>query len=249
MGSFLRKKLGLIRSWYIYYSNPFNQKKLQKFYEPFVKPGDLCFDIGSHLGNRVRTWNKMGAKVVALEPQPQCMAFLKRKFSNKANVTLVEKAVGAEKGELPLHISELTPTVSTLSKEWFEPIRESTSYEVNWNETIMVEVVTLDDLIETYGMPVFCKIDVENYEKEVLEGLSKPIPALSFEYFTLTLDKAVECIELIEQLGNYEFNWQVGPSENLAASEWLSAAAMKTNMANPEGKERHGDVLARVVKV
>ena len=34
-----------------------------------VKPGDLAFDIGSHVGDRISSFRRLGARVVALEPQ------------------------------------------------------------------------------------------------------------------------------------------------------------------------------------
>ena len=31
--------------------NPFRRRRLTRFYKPFINPGDLCFDIGAHVGN------------------------------------------------------------------------------------------------------------------------------------------------------------------------------------------------------
>ena len=53
-----------------------DQKKL-KFYSQFIKKGDLVFDVGANLGNRTKIFLKLGARVVAIEPQPFCMSRLK----------------------------------------------------------------------------------------------------------------------------------------------------------------------------
>ena len=44
----------------------------------FVKPGDLVFDIGAHLGNRTRAFVALGCRVVAVEPQPHVARMLRR---------------------------------------------------------------------------------------------------------------------------------------------------------------------------
>ena len=43
---------------------------MDALYRQFVKRGDLVFDIGAHVGDRVAAFRRLGAKVVAVEPQP-----------------------------------------------------------------------------------------------------------------------------------------------------------------------------------
>ena len=45
---------------------------MDALYARFVRPGDLAFDIGSHVGDRIGSFRRLGARVVALEPQPLC---------------------------------------------------------------------------------------------------------------------------------------------------------------------------------
>ena len=45
-----------------------------------------------------------------------------------------------------------------------------------------VPVTTLDAQIASFGVPNYCKIDVEGFEEEVLSGLTKPLPVVSFEF-------------------------------------------------------------------
>lgn len=243
----LRQRLGILRSQIMYYGKPFNRRKLTQFYSQFVKKGDLCFDIGSHLGNRVDAWVRLGANVVALEPQPACMNYLQRRFGHNPDVTLLQKAVSNEPGTLELHVSQLTPTISTLADEsWRETMRDKTSFHVQWDHAIPVEVVTLDQLIERHGIPAFCKIDVEDFEVNVLKGLSQPIPALSIEYFTPTMDRAIMCIDIISSLGPYTFNWSFGESQVMESSTWLSADQIKSILQNYTPEDRSGDVYARL---
>ena len=97
---------------------------------------------------------------------------------------ILEEAAGPAVGTARLAVSEATPTVSTLAGGWREKIRtENPTFEaVRWEATVEVPVTTLDVLIQRYGVPAFCKIDVEGFEAEVLAGLSQPVPALSVEF-------------------------------------------------------------------
>jgi hypothetical protein len=120
---------------------------------------------------------------------------------------------------------------------------------VRWNERIPVTVTTLDALIAHYGLPAFCKIDVEGYELEVLKGLSQPIPALSFEYLPACLDTARHCIAHLASLGTYAFNWSVGEAQCLRSAAWLDAEAMYARLMTFTPAEGSGDIYARLQQI
>ncbi len=240
-------RLGLWRSILIYYWKPFNQRNLRRFYRQFIEPGDLCFDIGAHLGNRSKAWLALGAKVVAFEPQPLCIDFLKKKFKTNSDFILDKRAVGEQAGVLPMFISQNAPTVSSLSgQKWRQALNERSGFEVKWQEQIEVEVVNLDQLILQYGQPAFCKIDVEDFEEAVLKGLSVPIKALSFEFFNWTPQRTKACLSLLMKLGNYEFNWTFGEKLIFRSSTWLSAKQILEQIsAFKTGTSFSGDIYAR----
>ena len=243
-----RKQLGILRSRAMYYWKPFNRKRLKKFYAQFVNQGDLCFDIGSHLGNRVRAWDDLGAKVVALEPQPQCLAYLNKKFGQNSNITIIPKAVADKPGSMKMYVSTLTPTVSTLSgDDWKATIDEHSRQKIQWDEEIDVEVVTLDQLIKTYGIPKFCKIDVEDFEEEVLLGLSQSIPCLSLEYLAPCIDKTIACVERLAEIGSYEYNYSYGESQVLNSDNWLGYEEMLNVLNAVQVNDRSGDIYARII--
>lgn len=245
--SYIRSKLGLWRSILIYYWKPFNESRLKQFYGQFIQEDDLCFDVGAHLGNRSNAWLKLGAKVVAIEPQPQCIRFLEKKFGRKANFTLVKKGVGTTEGSAELHISAYTPTVTTLAnQEWRKVIDEDTSFKVQWEEKKTIDITTLDQLIEQYGLPAFCKLDIENYEYEALLGLSKPIPCLSVEFYPATIQQAVKCVERLEQITTYKYNWSFGESQKLEHSKWVDANTIITFFQTVKRGDKYGDFYARI---
>ena len=113
-----------------------------------------------------------------------------------------------------------------------------------------VQVTTLDGLIQEFGVPKFCKIDVEGYEPQVLNGLSTPLPALSFEFHQETLDEVEACLNRLVQLGAYEFNFADGEAFAMALPRWVGAVELLRilkGIPNPHYRPFWGgDVYARL---
>ncbi len=244
--SWLRRTAGIVRSLVIYW-RPGRQKALRLLYAPFVVPDDLVFDVGAHLGDRTVAFADLGARVVALEPNPTLLPWLRRFAGRRPGVTIVDEAVGAAAGRAQLALSEATPTLSTLAAGWRERIvRDNPTFRrVRWDQEVEVAVTTLDDLIERFGEPGFCKIDVEGHEAAVLEGLSQPLAAVSFEFVAGTLDVAVACVRRLEALGAYDFNVVAGEERDFVHREWMSADAMVRWLEAGAGGGSSGDVYAR----
>jgi len=237
---------GILRSLVIYL-RPGRQKGLRRLYAPFVHPGDLVFDIGAHVGDRSRAFLRLGARVIAVEPQPQLRPWLERTLRGDPRAQILPQAVGAEVGRAQLAISRRNPTVSSLSESWRTRLPEVHPgfRGVRWEEQVEVEVTTLDVLIAQFGVPAFCKIDVEGYEGEVLKGLSYPIPALSFEFIAGGLDLAADCIERLEAIGPYEFNAIPGEQRRFYHPSWISGAEMRSWLLFGAERLSSGDLYAR----
>ena len=238
----LRQQLGLLKSRIIYDYKPFNQLRMIRFYSNFIRPGDLCFDIGAHTGNRTNAWLIMEARVVIVEPQPLLVRLLEKKFQFNKSCTLIAKAVGSKPGEGSMMISLNNPAISTLSDHWVSTIKDFEP-SASWNDRIIVDVTTLDELIRNYGTPAFCKIDVEGYEEEVLKGLSKPLPSLSFEFFPTTPLRTINCIDCLEELGRYKYNWSFTESFRLVSKAWINDEEMIKAIMNYKGR-KSGDIYA-----
>lgn len=240
--------LGLARSFLIYYGIPGRQRRMRRFYSQFIQPGDLCFDVGAHLGNRIRVWRALGARVVAVEPQPDLMRWLGRLYGRSPQVTLLQTAVGAVPGSATLHISSRTPTVSTLSPEWITAVQQDSSFAaVTWDEAVTVPVTTLSELIQMYGLPTFCKLDIEGYELQALQGLDRPLPALSFEHIPPSQHLTTACLERLEALGAYQFNYSPGETHRLLFDQWLTPPELSRYL--PHLPPASGDIYARLTTI
>lgn len=245
--STLDRALGLARSIAIYHAIPGRQRRLRRLYARFVPAGGLAFDIGAHAGNRTRALRALGARVVALEPQPDFHALLRLMFGRDAGVTLLAAAAGASTGEAELAISERTPTVTTLAADWRDArARDADFAGVRWNRALRVPVTTLDELIARHGRPDFVKIDVEGHEGEVFAGLSQPLPALSFEYLPAAPDAVAACVTRLAALGEYRFNWSEGESFALARTDWVPGAELVAALRGSGAPRRSGDVYAQL---
>ncbi len=233
------------KSRIIYDFKPFNRIRLRRFYEKLIKKGDLCFDIGAHTGNRTGTWLRLGAKVVAAEPQPYFCLLLKKKYSRFSGFTLLPHAVSDRVGEASLQISSLNPTLSTISEGWKDTIN-NIAPSIKWDKQISVQVTTLQEMIEIHGVPDFCKIDVEGLEDKVLAGAKTALPLLSFEFFPTTPDQALKCIDILMERGVYEFNWVWVETFRFRSKSWLTADEM-IKAIKAYKKPYSGDIYARLI--
>ncbi len=244
-GHLISRATGIARSLLIYYGQVWRHRRMEAFYRQFLGAGDLAFDLGAHVGNRVRVFRRIGARVIAVEPQPDFVAVLQLLYGRDPGVTIRGCGVAAESGQGNLHLSTRTPTVSTFADSWMNDVRADRRFQrIRWDTMISVPTVTLDELITQHGEPQFCKIDVEGYEQEVLTGLSQPIPTLSFEYIPVAVSRAIACVERTRALGDYRYRHSRVETHRWAGPSWLEPDAMIKILRALSANDRSGDVYA-----
>jgi FkbM family methyltransferase len=218
---------------------------MDRLYGSFVRRGDLVFDVGAHVGDRVASFRRLGARIVAIEPQPALVGALKLIYGRKSDVAIEACAVGRALGTTALMINRDNPTVSTASRDFVGAAHGAPGWEAQrWTKSIDVPLTTLDALIARHGTPVFIKIDVEGFEAEALAGLTHPVKALSFEFTTIQRDVALACIERCVALGYARFNAALGESQTLEHADWIDGATIARWLRELPHAANSGDIYA-----
>ncbi|MGE5458631.1 MAG: FkbM family methyltransferase [Methanococcaceae archaeon] len=216
------------------------QNKLS-FLKSFINPNELVFDIGSNIGVKAESFLSVGAKVVCVEPQPNCISILRNKFGNNKEVNIVEAGLSDKPGKLNLSVCSSANTITTFSEEW----KKGRFSDYTWDKIIEVNVTTLDELIKKYGIPKYCKIDVEGFEYNVLLGLSKLISTISFEFAIEMIDNALKCITYLSELGYSEFNVAIGEKNKFYFEKWVTSDVIKDYLTKSDDSYLWGDIYAR----
>lgn len=241
----LRTARGVARSLLIYRGNSGRRVALQQFYSGFVGAGDLVFDVGAHVGDRVAAFRRLGARVVAVEPQPALAKTLRILFGRDKGVVIEAVALGAGDGTIVLRLNLDNPTISTVSDAFVLAARDAPGWRnQTWTKMVRTKMTTLDALMNRHGMPAFIKIDVEGFEPEVLAGLSRPSGALSFEFTTIMPDAAKRCVARCVELGYVRFNAVLGESLAFVHQQAQSAKDIVRWLEELPLEANSGDVYA-----
>ncbi len=210
----------------------------RKFYGQLVKKGDLCFDIGANLGKKSKLFLSLGDKVIAFEPQSNCHLALQK--IKHPNFSYFPYAVGAKDEEKELQLANHVE-VATFSESFIDYFKND---ELQWNASEKVTVKKLDTLIKTYGLPGFCKIDVEGYEFEILSHLTYEIPCIEFEFTGGFIPETIKSINLLDK-GHTLYNYMLNEHPYFELKKWVSAGKMVNILKNMPVERLHGNIFVK----
>ena len=188
----------------------------------------MVFDIGANQGNKTFLFNRLGSRVIAVEPDNFNYQLLLKRFQSNTKVTVLHSAVSDKIGKADFFQNEPGSAFNTLSKKWKDSLEDQTvnrwHTSTMFNNVIEVQTITLDHLINKYGKPGYIKIDVEGHELACIKGLTEKISVISFEANLPEFKN--ETLQIIEYLKNIatdiKFNYMVN-DENFELPAHISA--------------------------
>jgi FkbM family methyltransferase len=236
-GAYQRIKSSFLYDAYWWIANPRlldeRQQQIAFFRKTLVglPENALIFDIGANQGYKTDMFLRMGARVLAVDPDPANQEILRQRFLTyrlqKKAVTIIGKAVSDREGVETMWMDEPGSAKNTLNAKWVETLRnDATRFgsTLEFGEETKVETTTLEQLIATYGQPFYIKLDVEGYEASVLQGLRTAVPFISFEVnlpeFRAEGRQCLQLLFAVAATGN--FNYSADAGEGLALPEWMS---------------------------
>jgi FkbM family methyltransferase len=164
------------------------------------KGGQVFIDVGAHLGRYTLLAAKSGARVIAIEPNPDSLALLEKNVTENGlrNVSCLGVALAEKPDTRQLHFTLSDTAISSLHSDW-PMLLGKRMYE----KSIMVKCETLDELVVKFGVKKidWLKIDVEGSEVEVLEGGRRALGIVSNLILEVTRGNEDQCLLLTGRAG------------------------------------------------
>jgi FkbM family methyltransferase len=186
----------------------------------------LFLDVGANYGTHSVLFLSAGIPVIAFEPNPACFSYFQTVCElNGLTGRWEQVAIGNDGGQIELVYPDKETWLGSVSSEVAFTLKKST-----FVKTQRVPLKKLDDYCSDIHSNVLIKIDVEGYEREVIQGASQLLryckPKLIFESNQLKLRG-----DLFRLLTDYEYSvhelpWKpsVG-SRRLGPHEFLISTA------------------------
>lgn len=203
-------------------------KEDERFLRSCLRPGDLVVDVGANIGFislAAAALVGRSGKVISIEANPRTFRYLKSnvRLNRFPNLVLLNCALGKKSGTV------------MISNQRFDDMNRIVD-----KDGIRVPLMTLDEVLSKTGGKVrLLKIDVEGYEKFVLEGGAQSLERTDYIYFEVSEEhfanfgyRTADLLNLIGRLGfkSYRYN-SSGQKELIPLDfvpwEWMNLIAYR----------------------
>lgn len=199
----------------------------------------MFFDIGSNVGDWATANIARCDRILSVEASPLTFQKLKNKCKHD-RIVLLNYAVCNNGGEDITFYHANCDVLSTLNKDW---LTKETSRFCNQRYTeVVCKTITIDALIQQYGVPDLIKIDVEGGEFQTISSLTQKVKLLCFEWASEVNDITFQCLDYLTGLGFSQFYVQNGdlytfrPQE----SDFSDIDSVKAKLASTTPKKDWG---------
>lgn len=204
----------------------------------------MFFDIGANIGSWALANINQCNKIIAVEASPITFNRLVNNCKHD-KIILVNYAVCNNNGNDITFYQAECDTVSTINKDW---LTSDKSRFNNYSYTeITCKTISIDKLIEQYGLPDLIKIDVEGGEYECVSSLTQKVDLLCFEWATETNDITFKCIDYLFNLGYTQYyiqncdNYTFRPQDN----DYYDIFSIKQKLLNTIPKRDWGMIWCK----
>lgn len=168
---------------------------------------NLVFDIGANMGIKTFMYSAIAEKVVAVEPQENCMSYLlSLKKLYPAKVVIEPFIISDINGTVNMYVMK-EHTLSTINPSFISNVIEP-RFHSNILKTVSHPSITISQLINKYGIPDYIKIDTEGSEDKVVSTLNVAVPLISFEFSGEMNDVFKNVIDRLVSINpTYRFNF------------------------------------------
>ena len=131
---------------------------------------DLVYDIGMREGEDSKFYLLKGFQVVAVEADGllcELAADRLSEFITTGQLTIVNLAIGPERGPITFYRSAMSGW-GTVDRNWSA---DNAAFGVG-SEPVLVEAITLADLVDRHGEPWYMKIDIEGMDRAAVQSLT-----------------------------------------------------------------------------
>jgi FkbM family methyltransferase len=181
--------------------------------------------------------------IIALEPDPDTFIRLQQTTRDHPNIQCMNCAATSQypaATEIVFYKCSTEHTISTINPEWLAS-ETSRFYGEPYTKTVC-NAISLDRMIELYGVPDLIKIDVEGGEYDCVCSLTQKVDQLCFEWASEVNHITFQCLDHLQTIGFTQFYVQYGDDYTFrpTETEYFNADITKYILSQTVPKDHWG---------